>query len=175
MADINFDYHPQFFTATILEWKPLLTDDSYKDIIINSLLFLKNEKSIVVYGFVIMPNHIHLIWQIQDGYKRELIQNRFLKFTAQQMKFRLIDNNDQALSRFRVNTSDREYQIWERNALSVDLWSEPVFMQKLDYIHNNPLQHKWQLAKYPEDYKYSSAKFYETGDDEFGLLTHYAG
>lgn len=175
MADINFDYHPQFFTATILEWKPLLTDDTYKDIIINSLLFLKNEKSIVVFGFVIMPNHIHLIWQIQDGYKRERIQNRFLKFTAQQIKFRLIDNNDQALSQFRVNTSDREYQIWERNALSVDLWSEPVFMQKLNYIHNNPLQHKWQLAKFPEDYKYSSAKFYETGDDEFGLLTHYAG
>jgi REP element-mobilizing transposase RayT len=175
MADINFDYHPQFFTATILEWKPLLTDGTYKDIIINSLLFLKNEKSIVVFAFVIMPNHIHLIWQIQDGYKRERIQNRFLKFTAQQMKFRLIDNNDQALSQFRLNTSDRQYQIWERNALSVDLWSEPVFMQKLDYIHNNPLQHKWQLAKYPEDYKYSSAKFYETGDDEFGLLTHYAG
>jgi putative transposase len=70
MADINFDYHPQFFTATILEWKPLLTEDEYKDIIIKSLLFLKNEGRVVIYGFVIMPNHIHLIWQIQDGFKR---------------------------------------------------------------------------------------------------------
>ena len=89
MATINFDYHPQFFTATILEWKHLLKDDGYKDIIVNSLRFLKNEQSIVIYGYVIIPNHIHLIWQIQDGFKREKIQMRFLKFTAQQMKFKL--------------------------------------------------------------------------------------
>lgn len=69
MSLINFDYHPQFFTATILERKPLLIDDCYKDIIIKSLKFLKNEGSIVIYSFVIMPNHIHLIWQIQDGHK----------------------------------------------------------------------------------------------------------
>ena len=122
-----------------------------------------------------MPNHIHLIWQVQDGFKQELIQNRFLKFTAQQMKFRLRDTNDQMLSQFMVNASDRQYQLWERNSLSIDLWSPPVFMQKLDYIHNNPLQYKWQLALYPEDYKHSSAKFYETGIDEFGLLIHYDG
>ncbi|MDB4902821.1 MAG: transposase [Mucilaginibacter sp.] len=129
----------------------------------------------MVYGFVIMPNHIHLIWQIRDGYKQEMIQNSFLKFTAQQMKFKLIDTNDQRLSQFLVNAKDRQYQFWERNSLSIDLWSPNVFMQKLDYIHNNPLQDKWQLVKYPEDYKYSSAKFYETGIDEFGLLTHYNG
>lgn len=175
MAAINFDYHPQFFTATILEWKPLLKQDEFKDIIIDSLLFLKKEKSIEVYSFVIMPNHIHLIWQIQDGFKRENIQMRFLKFTAQQMKFRLIDTNDTRLQDFHVNTSDRQYQFWERNALSVDLWSEKVFVQKMEYIHNNPLQDKWQLVKYPEDYRYSSARFYETGVDEFGLVTHYAG
>ena len=173
MAEINFDYHPQFFTATILEWKYLLKDDAYKDIVIDSLLFLKNEKSIVIYGFVIMPNHIHLIWQIQDGFKQDMIQNRFLKFTAQQMKFRLIDTKDPRLSKFRVGAKDREYQFWERNSLSIDLWSPNVFTQKLDYTHNNPLQDKWQLAKYPEDYKYSSANFYKTGIDTFGLLTHY--
>jgi len=175
MAAIDFDYHPQFFTAAILEWKPLLKEDEFKDIIIDSLLFLKNEKSIEVYSFVIMPNHIHLIWQIQDGFKRENIQMRFLRFTAQQMKFRLIDTSDSRLQDFQVNISDRQYQFWERNALSVDLWSEKVFMQKMEYIHNNPLQDKWQLVKYPEDYRYSSAKFYETGVDEFGLVTHYAG
>jgi len=31
--------HPQFFTATILEWKKLLAKDKYKDIIIDSLMF----------------------------------------------------------------------------------------------------------------------------------------
>ena len=59
MSGINFTYHPQFFTATILEWKQLLKDDSYKDIVIDSLSFLAKEGSVVVYGFVIMPNHTH--------------------------------------------------------------------------------------------------------------------
>jgi REP element-mobilizing transposase RayT len=127
MAEINFDYHPQFFTATILEWKPLLRDDAFKDIIIKSLQFLTNEGSIVVHGFVIMPNHIHLIWQIQDGFRRDNIQMRFLKFTAQQMKFRLLDTQDDSLSAFLVNAKDRTYQFWERNSLSIDLWSPAVF------------------------------------------------
>ncbi len=120
MADINFDYHPQFFTATILEWKHLLKEDEFKDIIIKSLQFLVKEKSVVIYAFVIMPNHIHLIWQIQDGFKRDKIQLRFLKFTAQQMKFKLLQTDKLQLEHFRVNTSDREYQFWERNALSID-------------------------------------------------------
>jgi putative transposase len=175
MSEINFDYHPQFFTATILQWKHLLKEDAYKDIIVNSLLFLKNEGSIVIYAFVIMPDHIHLIWQIQDGFKQSMVQNRFLKFTAQQMKFRLTDTKDSKLSQFLVNAKDRQYQLWERNSLSIDLWSPKAFEQKLDYIHYNPLQDKWRLAHYPEDYKYSSAKFYETGIDEFGLLTHLNG
>src|ERR1700749_453321 len=136
MADINFDYHPQFFTATILEWKHLLKLDAFKDIIINSLLFLKNEGSVVIYAFVIMPNHIHLIWQIQDGFKRENVQQRFLKFTAQQMKFKLLDTSDRLIERFWVDAADRPFQIWKRDALSVDLWSPDVFDQKFDYIHN---------------------------------------
>ena len=107
MADLNFDYHAQFFTATILEWKYLLEPDRFKDIIIDSLLFLKNEKSIVVYGFVIMPNHILLIWQVQDGFIKEKIQLRFLKFTGQQMKFGLAKTNPEKLEAYRVNAKDR--------------------------------------------------------------------
>ncbi len=173
MALINFDHHPQFFTATILEWKHLLKPDEYKQIIIDSLLFLKKEGSIVVNAFVIMPNHIHLIWQIQDGYKQDKTQMRFLKYTAQQMKFKLIDTNSKLLDKFFVGARDREYQFWERNPLSIDLWTEAFFIQKLIYIHNNPLKDPWNFVQYPEDYKYSSARFYETGLDEFGLLTHY--
>ena len=171
MTKINYDYHAQFFTATILEWKHLLKNDSYKDIVIDSLRFLKDEGSVVIYGYVIMPNHIHLIWQIQDGFRLENIQQRFMKFTAQQMKFKLQKEDPVGLERYRVNAKDRTYQFWERNPLSVDLWSQSVFDQKLDYIHNNPVQPKWRLAERPEDYRYSSAGFYYNGHDEFGLIT----
>ncbi|HXL58187.1 MAG TPA: hypothetical protein VN958_18125 [Chitinophagaceae bacterium] len=140
MHRINFTYRSQFFTATILEWKHLLKDDVNKELIIKGLQFLKAEGSIIIYGFVIMPNHIHLLWQIQDGFKQDKIQMRFLKFTAQQMKFRLTDTNDKTLNEFFVNAKDRQYQFWKRNSLSIDLWSEKAFIQKLSNIHNNPVK-----------------------------------
>lgn len=68
MSEIIFNQYPQFFTATVLEWKHLLADEKMKDIIINSLQFLVNNGRVIIYGFVIMPNHIHLIWQIQDKF-----------------------------------------------------------------------------------------------------------
>jgi hypothetical protein len=45
--------------------------------------------------------------------------------------------------------------------------------QKLEYIHFNPLQERWNLVKSPEDYYWSSARFYEEGKDDFGFLKHY--
>ena len=91
------------------------------------------------------------------------------------MKFELRKTNTQELEHFRVKASDRDYQFWERNPLSIDLWSRQVFLQKLNYMHNNPVQPHWSLCRYPEEYKYSSAKFYEKGIDEFGFITHYLG
>jgi REP element-mobilizing transposase RayT len=91
------EYHPQFFTATILEWKPLLSEDKYKDVIISSLQFLVQNKRVAVYGFVIMANHMHIIWQIAEGYKRENVQRDFLKYTAQKIKQDLLLTNKDIL------------------------------------------------------------------------------
>ncbi len=110
MSEITFNHYPQFFTATILEWKLLLSNDVMKDIIISSLQFLVNDSRVIVYGFVIMPNHIHIIWQIQDKYERAAVQQSFLKFIAQQMKFLLIQKDPTKLEQFKVKASDRQYQ-----------------------------------------------------------------
>jgi REP element-mobilizing transposase RayT len=171
---VNFKHWPQFFTATILEWKHLLQNDAYKDIIIDSMKFIADENRATIFCFVIMPNHIHLIWQIDDKYEVSQVQQSFLKYTAQQIKADLQKNNLKLLEEFKVDAADRHYQFWERNPLSIDLFTEPVFKQKFNYIHNNPVQQKWKLADLPENYKYSSASFYETGVDDFGFLTHYA-
>ena len=166
-------YFPQFFTATILEWKHLLKNDKYKDIIIESLRFLVKNGRVKVYSFVIMPNHMHLIWQIQAGHKRDNVQRDFLKYTAQQIRFDMRANYSQWLKEFEVNAKDRRHQFWERNPLSIDLYSREVVYQKLRYIHANPIQEKWKLANIPEEYWFSSARFYELGVDDFGFLTHY--
>jgi putative transposase len=96
-----------------------------------------------------------------------------MKFTAQQLKRSLIKNDLEALSIFKVNKYDRDYQIWKREPLSIELISEDLFKQKLEYIHYNPV--KAGLCEVPEDYYFSSAKFYEDGIDRFGMLKHYSG
>jgi putative transposase len=167
------DYHPQFFTATVLEWKHLLKPDPYKRIIVDSLAFLVAKGRVKVYAFVIMPNHLHLIWHIQIPHLQSDVQRDFLKYTAQQIKFDLIRHHPQVLEKFRIQAKDRQYQIWERNALSIDLYSQPVFLQKMTYIHQNPVQEKWHLVDDPVEYFYSSARFYENGSNDFPFLSHY--
>lgn len=165
--------HIAFFTATILEWKHLLKPDKYKTIIIESLKFLVENKRVTIYGFVLMPNHIHLLWKIEEPNKRENVQRDLLRFTAQKIKFDLIKNHPAVLEKFRVGLKDRQYQFWQRKPLSVYCYSTTVTEQKLDYIHHNPIQEKWQLASLPEEYFFSSTGFYFKNRDDFGFLTHY--
>lgn len=170
MNNIITEY-PQFFTATILEWKKLLQPDKYKEIIIDSMRFIVEDNRVVINAFVIMSNHMHLIWQMKAGNMADAVQRDFLKFTAQQMKKDLQKNHPQVLSHFEVNASDRKYQFWERNPLSIELRSQEVYEQKLDYIHQNPV--KAGVCLLPEEYQYSSARFYELNIDDFGFITHY--
>jgi hypothetical protein len=53
------------------------------------------------------------------------------------------------------------------------LWNEQVFKQKLDYIHNNPVEAG--LCEYPYQYRYPSASFYFAKENEWDFLTHYQG
>ena len=109
--------------------------------------------------------------QIQQGHSRENVQRDFLKYTSQTIIRDLELKHPKVLKVFAVNAKDRKYQIWQRNPLSVDLFLKEVYIQKMEYIHNNPV--KAGLCRYPELYKYSSAEFYETGEDKFGILTHW--
>ena len=125
-----------------------------------SLKFLVTDRRIILNGFGINPSHV---------------QRDFLKYTAQQIKFDLQQNQPALLEEFKVNVKDRSYQIWEHRPLSVPFWSPHVFQQKLDYIHQNPTQEKWKLSDIPESYHYSDARYYYLNVDDWGFITHYAG
>ncbi len=68
------NFFPDYYTATILEWKPLLSLDIYKEIIVVSFRFLVREQRAKIYGFVIMVNHIHVIWQALGEHTPKEIQ-----------------------------------------------------------------------------------------------------
>ncbi|MCX6209916.1 MAG: transposase [Bacteroidetes bacterium] len=164
-------YYPSFFTATILEWKHLLKPNKFKDIVTSSLEFLVKEKRVEVFGFVIMSNHLHIIWRVMNEYKLAEVQQSFMKYTAQMMIKELRNNHLKVLEHFFVGAKDRKYQIWERNPLSIELHSNDVLFQKLHYIHANPV--KAGLIALAEDYHYSSASLYIKQTTIWNFLTQW--
>jgi REP element-mobilizing transposase RayT len=120
-----------------------------------------------------MPNHIHLLWEQLKMNGKEFPKNSFEKFTAHRFSKKLEAENPEELKKFRVEASDRKYNFWQRDPLAIRIFSREMAAQKLNYMHFNPLQEQWQLCSSPEEYRFSSAPFYENNKDEFGILTHY--
>jgi putative transposase len=150
----------------------LLKPDKYKRMVLDSLSFLVHKNKIQVYGFVIMPNHIHIIWEFLDLNGKEMPHASLFKYTSHIIQKDLKRHHPMVLERFRVNSESRDYQFWQSNSLSIELRSSKMIYQKLDYIHNNPCKGKWMLSNSPIGYPFSSASFYESGKDEFGFLIH---
>ncbi len=172
---ILFKHHTQFITITNYNWIPLLQNDKYKQVIIEALKQRVVKQQVTIYGYVIMPNHLHILWQIQDKIDSAIFQRDFLKFTARSILWLLKSTNNPILSKLIVDKKDRKYQIWKRDSLSINIYSEKVFLQKLNYIHNNPLKGKWKSVNNSYEYQFSSAKYYDYGIDEFEILSHYKG
>ncbi|WP_118974782.1 transposase [Taibaiella koreensis] len=162
-------YRLQLFTAIILKRQKLLQPDKYKDFLTDSLQFLVKEERVTVQAFVIMDHHIQLIWQMLWPHTREAVQRDLLKFTAQRIKFDLLENHPQVLPFFKVRAKDREYQFWERKSLSVDMGTKAILEQRLRYMHESSV--RAGCVSTPASYRYSSARFYETGVDDWGFLS----
>ena len=157
-----------FWTITINQWQHLLKTDENKMIVINSLQWLVKKELVKIYGYVIMPNHIHLLWEQLSLNGKEFPKISFEKFTAKILVNKMKAGNDAALKKFAVTASDREYNIWLRNPLAIKIFSRELAAQKLEYMparlvsgHLNPLQPHWLLCTNPAEYRFSSAKFYE--------------
>jgi len=171
-----------FWTITINNWYHLLKTDTNKILVINSLQWLVQNKLVEIYGYVIMPNHIHLMWQQLKMNGKEFPKNSFEKFTAKTLVNQMKGQQDNELKNYAVNASDRKHNIWLRDPLAIWVFDREMAAQKLDYMparqchsggHLNPLQPHWALCSSPEDYMFSSAAFYEKGKDEFNLVTHF--
>lgn len=182
MENKNFHHHRNstmefdevyFWTDTIKGWMHLLKDDGYKKVIISSLENLVSRELIVVYAFVIMPNHLHLIWEMKQPNGKELPNASFNKFTSHLISKDIKKKSPLVYEQLLDDENDRKVRIWQRDPLAVKVNHIKVVEQKINYIHLNPLQEHWNLASMPEDYYWSSASFYETGQSNFTFITDY--
>lgn len=160
-----------FWTATINKWQHLLKTDLFKNVIVSSFDYLSQQEKIDVFAFVIMPNHIHVIWRINENNGKETTQGSFLKYTAHEFrKLVMRGEGEFELSHFEVTASNKSHEFWQRDSLAISLYTQQVAYQKLDYLHLNPLAKHWHLVSDPCEYKYSTAKFYEQGLKEFSFI-----
>ena len=117
-----------------------------------------------------MPNHLHLIWLQEKLNGRETPQGSFLKYTSHEFLKKLKINVRS--KNYEVNAANKKHKLWQRDSLSIEIYYRKVAMQKLQYIHFNPVCGKWKLSKVDLDYQYLSARFYETGVEYFCFLNN---
>ena len=95
--------------ATIHNWLPLLENDNNKKIITDSLKYLSDKNLITVYAFVIMPNHIHLIWQQNELNGKETAKGSLLKYSAHLFLKQLQAEGKSNL--YEVNAANKKHEI----------------------------------------------------------------
>jgi len=108
-----------FWTATIKDWKHLLKQDKYKSLIIATWRELTLNKLIKVYAFVIMPNHLHTIWELINLNGKEKPHGSFNKKTAHEIVKDLKANHPHVLPYFEVDENERSYRVWQGDSLEI--------------------------------------------------------
>src|ERR1700733_13025759 len=139
-----------FWTDTVKDWKHLLKQDKYKQTIIDTWEWLKDKGLVNIYGFVIMPNHLHVLWEMLAMNGKELPHASFNKFTGATIIRDLKENHKAVLPYFKVDEKERKYRVWQRDTLAILMDFKNKLEQKPIYIHNNPLHERWNLAERPE-------------------------
>ena len=156
-------YDAYYLTFTIVDWVDLFTRKSYRDIFIDSLNYCITHKGLVVFAYVVMSNHVHLIIKATGNIPLSDIIRDCKKYTANKF-LECIHNEPESrrewlLHRFRYNASlhrrNSQFQIWTHENHAVVINSQSFFEQKQHYIHQNPVRAGY--VAFPEDYVYSSA------------------
>lgn len=167
-----------FVTFTCYKWLPLFELTKLYDHIYSWFEYL-DSKQIKICGFVIMPNHIHILIYLPEGALelRTVIGNA-KRFMAYEIVKRLKKSDDILdILESGVKPPDRKkgklHQVFEESYNAKECYSIDFIEQKLNYIHKNPISGKWSLAESYLEYE-PSARFYEFLENKKGLpLVHF--
>jgi REP element-mobilizing transposase RayT len=168
------DAIPHFITFTVVGWIDIFSREKYKELFIQSLKYCQLNKGMVLHAWVIMTNHVHLIISSNNN-KLENIVRDLKKYTSKQILKAIQENNAESRKEWMLNifhytgkgnSNNKEYQFWKQDYHPIELNSTEKIKQRLDYLHENPVQSG--LVWEPWHYKYSSAIDYYS--NEHGLL-----
>ncbi|MBP6390571.1 MAG: transposase [Flavobacteriales bacterium] len=157
-----------FVSFATVGWMDLFTRREYKDIIVDSLKHCQTEKGLLIYEWVIMTSHVHLLVSSDGTSGLSDILRDLKKYTAKQL-VKAIEQHPQEsrrewlLKTFREageqNSNNTTYQVWQQNNQPLQLERTEEVERVTEYIRQNPV--KEGFVAEAEDYLYSSA--YEPG------------
>jgi putative transposase len=165
---IKDQFATHFLTFTICGWIDLFTRKEYKDILINSFKYAQSQNQLILYAYVIMSNHVHLIARANENQKKTLsdIIRDLKKFTHHQI-IPIVESDQESRRQWmihqfnyygKMNPKNEMKQIWKNDNHPEECFSKSFTETKLNYIHENPVRAR--IVKKPEDYIYSSASNY---------------
>ncbi|MEI9945515.1 MAG: transposase [Chitinophagaceae bacterium] len=156
-----------FITFAVVEWADVFTRKEYRDIVLESIKHCQEKKGLLLHAWCIMSNHVHLIISARDNNLSDILRD-FKKFTSKQVIKAIAENKQESrrewlLSIFKKageeNSRNTTYQFWRQDNQPKELFSPAFIFQKLNYIHNNPVEAG--IVDNPEEYLYSSARDYK--------------
>ncbi|WP_187264063.1 REP-associated tyrosine transposase [Pontibacter beigongshangensis] len=158
-----------FLSFATVNWIDVFTRSAYKDVVAGSLNYCIRHKGLEVYAWCIMSNHVHLIISSQGDNQSNIIRD-MKKHTAKTIIKEIAENPQESRREWMLwiferagkrNSNNTTYQFWQQHNQPIELNSNFLIDQKLDYIHNNPVEAGF--VREPHDYPYSSAIDYAGG------------
>jgi putative transposase len=154
-----------FLTFSVMGWIDIFSRQRYRDILLNSLSFCREKKNLKLGAYVIMSNHMHVIWRAADNNLSDIIRD-YKTFTSKAITEGIAtepeSRRDWLLYMFnfysnKTNANDK-YKVWTNGNHPEEIYSNEFMLTKLNYIHQNPTRAR--LVAEPEHYLYSSASNY---------------
>jgi putative transposase len=135
----------------------LFTADASCRIFESALERARRSYRLYVYGYVVMPEHVHLLLSEP---RRDTLADA-LKSLKQGVSRRLIPKMGGPLKPAFGLSGEQHF--WQKRYYDFSIRNYPQFVEKLRYIHRNPV--KQGLCERPEDWRWSSFRHYATGGE----------
>ena len=155
-----------FMTLTVIDWIDVFTHINHKMLLIDSLKYCQREKGLNIFAWCLMPSHLHIIANTSIKFELADVIRDVKKFTSKKIIKQIQDEpesrRDWMLNRFeyagKYNKKIKNFKFWKDGNHAIEVYSEKVIWQKINYIHQNPVIEK--IVYKEEDYLFSSARNY---------------
>lgn len=149
-----------FITSVTHKRLPVFRTDKLKEIFCDAINEARNSGGFKIYAYVVMPDHFHIV---TDAELTESETYRYLNGVSARRTIGYLKDGgfESSLRKLRMETKDRNYKhsLWEHHSNSLEIKTEAVMMQKVNYIHQNPVEEG--LCERTEDYRFSSVRFWK--------------